>query len=311
MKKEDKEYHIKIIQTEETIKINIEYLLGVKTTYFSNSFNLNEIKTLNRYFNICLTLNEIFEELINLISQGKNTFIIENDKIIFIIPTTIKTIKEIKFELIKEKKDEKSEIENIIEIINHQNKRLKYLEEENKKQSKIIKELKLKLSPFTEDDFNLIKSYINDDINKVQLELIFDSQRDGFNNKTFFKLCKNKFPTLTLFKTIEGEKFGGYSSISFREEGIFHDPDSFLFSIDYKRKYKPRQFVDYALNLSRDRGPRFGHSPDMGTYKNMKNGWITYDKYSTFLINDIFTEGKTREYEFSNIAIYQVIIEWL
>ena len=133
MKKEDKEYHIKIIQTEERIKINIEYLLGVKTTYFSNSFNLNEIKTLNCYFNICLTLNEIFEELINLISQGKNTFIIENDKIIFIIPTTIKTIKEIKFELIKEKKDEKSEIENIIEIINHQNKRLKYLEEENKK----------------------------------------------------------------------------------------------------------------------------------------------------------------------------------
>jgi hypothetical protein len=39
MKKEDKEYHIKIIQTEERIKINIEYLLGVKTTYFSNSFN--------------------------------------------------------------------------------------------------------------------------------------------------------------------------------------------------------------------------------------------------------------------------------
>ena len=126
-----------------------------------------------------------------------------------------------------------------------------------------------------------------------------------------FKLYKNKFPTLTLFRTIEGEKFGGYSSISFREEGIFHDPDSFLFSIDYKRKYKPRQFVDYALNLRRDRGPIFGHSPDMGTYKNMKNGWIIYDKYSTFLINDIFTEGKEKEYEFSNIEIYQVIIEWL
>ena len=123
---------------------------------------------MNRYFNICLTLNEIFEELINLISQGKSTFIIENDKIIFIIPTTIKTIKEIKFELIKEKKDEKSEIENIIEIINHQNKRIRYLEGENEKKQ-IIKELKLKLSPFTEDDFNLIKSYINDDINKVQL----------------------------------------------------------------------------------------------------------------------------------------------
>ena len=64
-------------------------------------------------------------------------------------------------------KEKKSEIENILEIINHQNKRIKYLEEENEKKTQIIKELKLKLSPFTEDDFNLIKSYINDDINKV------------------------------------------------------------------------------------------------------------------------------------------------
>ena len=40
----------------------------------------------------------------------------------------------------------------------------------------------------------------------------------------------------------------------------------------------------------------------------MKNGWITYDKYSTFLINDSFTQGKTRIFEFSNIEIYQVIL---
>ena len=42
----------------------------------------------------------------------------------------------------------------------------------------------------------------------------------------------------------------------------------------------------------------------MGTYKNMKNGWITYDKYSTFLVNDIFTEGKKRN---MNLVILQFI----
>ena len=97
MKKEDKEYHIKVILKREKIKISIEWILGVIKTYFSNEFNINEIQTLNCYFNICLTLSDTFEELINLISEGKSSFIIENNKIIFIIPTTIKIFQEIKF----------------------------------------------------------------------------------------------------------------------------------------------------------------------------------------------------------------------
>ena len=47
---------------------------------------------------------------------------------VFIIPTTIKIIKEVKFELIKENKDNKSEIDNIMELLNQQNKIIKYLE---------------------------------------------------------------------------------------------------------------------------------------------------------------------------------------
>ena len=47
---------------------------------------------------------------------------------------------------------------------------------------------------------------------------------------------------------------------------------------------------------------------DIGTYYNMKNGWVTYDKYSIFLINDSFTQEKTRIFEFYNIEIYQVIL---
>ena len=309
MKKEDTEYHIKTSIIGDNIKIEIEYILGVKKSNFSNSFTYKEIIKLNHYFNICLTLDEIFEELVNLISQGKSSIIIKNNKMIFIIPTTIKIIKEVKFELIEENKDNKSEIDNIMELLNQQNKIIKYLEEENKKKTLIIKELKLKISPFTENDFDLVKSFINSNKEKVKLELLFDSQRDGFSNKTFFSLCNNKPQILTLFKTINGEKFGGYTSKYFIEKGIFSDSNSFLFSINYCRKYKPRQFVDYALNLRSDRGPIFGYSPDMGAYKDMKYGWVTYDKNSTFLENDNFTQGKGRELEFSNIEIYLVFLK--
>ena len=89
---------------------------------------------------------------------------------IFIIPTTITIIKEIKFELNKENKDNKSEIDNIMELLNEQNKRIKYLEEENKKNTQIIKELKLKISPFTENDFNLINKFLNNNTKKLKLE---------------------------------------------------------------------------------------------------------------------------------------------
>ena len=92
---------------------------------------------------------------------------------IFIITTTIKIIKEIKFELNQENKDNKSEIDNIMELLNEQNKRIKYLEEENKKNTHIIKELKQKISPFTENDFNFTYKFLNNNTKKLKLELLF------------------------------------------------------------------------------------------------------------------------------------------
>ena len=49
----------------------------------------------------------------------------------------------------------------------------------------------------------------------------------------------------------------------------------------------------------------------MGAYKDMKYGLVNYDKNSTFLENDNFTQGKGRELEFSNIEIYLVFLEKL
>ena len=183
--------YIQVSQVQLQKHVLIINILGVKKSNFSNSFNYKEIIKLNHYFNICLTINEIFEELINLISQGKSSFIIENNKMIFIIPTTITIIKEIKFELNQENKDNKSEIDNIMELLNEQNKRIKYLEEENKKNTQIIKELKLKISPFTENDFNLINKFLNNNTKKLKLELLFNSQRDGFKNITFFNFINS------------------------------------------------------------------------------------------------------------------------
>jgi len=49
----------------------------------------------------------------------------------------------------------------------------------------------------------------------------------------------------------------------------------------------------------------------MGAYKDMKYGLVNYDKNSTFLENDNFTQGKERELGFSNIEIYLFFLEKL
>ena len=51
MKKDDTEYHIKTSIIGDNIKIEIEYILGVKKSNFSNSFTYKEIIKLNHYFN--------------------------------------------------------------------------------------------------------------------------------------------------------------------------------------------------------------------------------------------------------------------
>ena len=54
----------------------------------------------------------------------------------------------------------------------------------------------------------------------------------------FYQKCENKCPTILFFKTAKGERFGGYTSKIWENNGEKKDEDSFIFSLDRKEKYK-------------------------------------------------------------------------
>ena len=60
--------------------------------------------------------------------------------------------------------------------------------------------------------------------------MLLDSKYDGDKISKFYEKCKDKCPTIVLIKTTNGNKFGGYTSIPWKNKcGIFEDKESFIF----------------------------------------------------------------------------------
>ena len=98
--------------------------------------------------------------------------------------------------------------------------------------SNIIKEKELK---------NYLFNWISEKGTLKNINLLYRATRDGDNYTAFYKNCSDMGPTISLIKTKNGRRFGGFS---FREwtdkKGILRqeDKDAFLFSLDNKQKYK-------------------------------------------------------------------------
>ncbi len=112
-----------------------------------------------------------------------------------------------------------------------------------------------------EDEEQMIKNWINSN-KKISFELIYKATRDGDDVKDFHKLCDEIAPTLTLGKTKNGNRFGGYTSVALTKnssDNAINDPNAFVFSIDKKYKYNTHN-PSYAVRSHSSRGPCFGGS---------------------------------------------------
>ena len=71
------------------------------------------------------------------------------------------------------------------------------------------------------------------------MKLLYRLSRDGSEPGDFHRLCDNKGPTITLFRSNNNRKFGGYLSKNWESSGNWKtDNNVFLFSIDLNKKYK-------------------------------------------------------------------------
>ena len=116
----DKKNNFKIKISKNISKIIIEGKnknLVEPIIYYSKQ-SIEEIKK-NKYFLMFDNLDEIYEEIINLIKNNKNSLIEENNKLIISIPLSTTKIKEIKIVLYKKEKTDKEKIEDLYSIIDN------------------------------------------------------------------------------------------------------------------------------------------------------------------------------------------------
>ena len=193
-------------------------------------------KESNKYFIIFVVKNFISEneEEIKLFLNAKNL------DINTIIKNCNQTIKELKNEIsslkdevsnLRNKADEyKSFKNNINSIIDE---RIKIEKEKGKeKGNKIFYDINFSsiLTSFDE------KIYFQNLIECKNLKLLYRLIRDGSEPSDFHRLCDNKGPTLTIFKSDNNRKFGSYLSKNWESQGEWKKDDNiFLFSVDLRK----------------------------------------------------------------------------
>ena len=85
------------------------------------------------------------------------------------------------------------------------------------------------------DDNNLLKYWINK--GNLKFNLIYKATIDSDFSNAFHSKCDGHAPTVTIIKTDQGIRFGGYTTKTWNcDEECKKDNEAFLFSMDFKKK---------------------------------------------------------------------------
>ena len=323
--KSDKNNLYKIIFTsnENNLIIQASSKNSLINETFSNKFSIEKIRE-NKYLSICDNLKEVCNELESRINT-KDMLITEdeNNLIISIALPSVK-VKEIKFGLIKNTKNENEKINELTNIILELKNKINELENTVSNQQKEINILKEKTNfiPIDElnqskilegEDYSFINSLFSD---KCSFNLLYRATRDGSYPKDYHKKCDNQGPTLTLIKTDNNRKFGGYVSKD-REYGTYDevyvkDKNAFIFSINKKTKYNIKDGNTDAFSNSSIRGPNFTVS--LGFYCNDDSGNMFKPRNSyesetnpSYNSNNAYEFAGKNEFKAVEIEVFKVI----
>jgi FtsZ-binding cell division protein ZapB len=159
-------------------------------------------------------------------------------------------------------------------------------------------------------ELELIVNKINRNNSKLKLDLIYKATTDSDRAEAFHYHCNGARNSIVLIETINGKRFGGYTSQSWEGDGVEkQDPNAFIFSLDKLETY------DVLPNKQ-----AIGCYPDYGAvflgcqiriYDNaFKRGGTTFAKGVTYLTNEDYElTGGEKEFGIKEIEAYNVTIE--
>eukprot|EP00833_Pecoramyces_ruminatium_P013998 jgi/Orpsp1_1/1188030/evm.model.d7180000061969.2 len=184
------------------------------------------------------------------------------------------------------------------------------------KENKLIK-FKLENKIFNnEDDIKFIQNrlfQIPEFMNKkLSFKLIFRLTEDGTNSSDFRRKCNNIPNNLTLVKTAEGQRFGGFTQQSWTSSGNYKkDDNAFCFSLTKKKIYNIMRGYN-AIGDYSNSGPVFldnifyiGYNGSLHNGNCNKNSRSNYSgERNNYEISGGYQSFTVREFEFYEI-LYQ------
>ena len=161
---------------------------------------------------------------------------------------------------------------------------------------------------------NRIKN--KDNLNKnIKYQLIYRGSRDGMNASSFHQKSNGISPTISIIKTTNGCKFGGYTEKTWENNSggkWIKDDKSFVFSLNYMKIYNHIQGTDAILHNT-GFGPSFKYCiysnnnfNENSNFTNNKNNCNNY--YSGFERDYELTNGD-QFFSIKEIEVFKVLFE--
>ena len=144
----------------------------------------------------------------------------------------------------------------------------------------------------------------------IKLELIYKATVDSDFSNAFHSKCDNHSPTITIIKTDQGLRFGGYTTKTWNyDEECKTDDEAFLFSMDYKKKYLINKYTDCAIYCHPEYGPTFGEGFDLclcDNYMGVNGSYSNFPKsYGKGNPTHELT-GKNPNFRIAYVEVYQI-----
>ena len=282
----NQKYKLIISYNAQLICFEIEKLAQLPKTEYYLYLNMEQLSKINGFFRAFDSIPDIVASLKNNIIEKNNLSIFEegnNMKIKIINPLSNNPFF---IEIPSKEKNLRDEMKSISNyIINVKNELIEKIKEGNEK----IKQLEEKVEELMKfkKDYEIIKKeeinqenryFSNSNIVKFEDEnmiinwfekkplkfwKLFDSKENGDSIQTFYNLCQYKPPLIIFIKTLNGYRFGGFTSVNLPNRSYSNkycygqDNKSFIFSIDKKEKYdidNDKNYYQYATYYYFDSG---------------------------------------------------------
>ena len=118
------------------------------------------------------------------------------------------------------------------------------------------------------DEYNMIYNEIIKNMKKniKRIKKIYQATVNGGDPSYFHKLCDNIPNTLTIIKSENNRRFGGFTTMAWESKSNSEykkDRNAFIFSLDNKKIYTSKE-IHHSIQNYKKYGPCFGIGPDIG-----------------------------------------------